>query len=126
MAQLPEPESIFVVAKTWAGKHRKPDIGEARGIAVAVLEAEGHQTTDDQCRQVLVKENRRRDYLSEDVQRIKYLRIHNDRKVHEIFDLPVAEESPDLLVFAQHVITRRAVRPHRALAAEPLHKHIHR
>src|ERR1700729_340425 len=42
IAQLAKSEAVFVVVEARPGEHPEPDITEARGIAVAVLQAEIH------------------------------------------------------------------------------------
>ena len=54
-----------------------------------MLKAECHPTADDQCRQVLIVENRRRGNLRNNVERVEHLRIHNENLVQEIFNLHV-------------------------------------
>ena len=52
IAKPPESKSVLVVAEMRSGYHAKPYIGEARTVAIAMLEAEIHHPTDDQGKQV--------------------------------------------------------------------------
>jgi hypothetical protein len=49
---------------------------------------------------MLVKENRRRDYLCEDIERVEDVRIDNQRLVYEFFNLSAPEQRPDSLIFS--------------------------
>ena len=47
VAKLAESKAILVIAETGTCKHRQPDVGKTRGVAVAVFEAESHQAAND-------------------------------------------------------------------------------
>ena len=48
MAEPAESESGLIVAEARPGEHAKPNVGEARTVTVAALEAEIDCPTDDQ------------------------------------------------------------------------------
>src|ERR1700676_5002467 len=48
VAKLAEPKAVLVIVETGTCEHGQPDVGKTRGVAVAVLEAESHQTANDE------------------------------------------------------------------------------
>ena len=55
IAEPTESKSGLVVAEMWSGYHAKPYIGEARTVAVAMLEAEINRPADDQGKKVRIR-----------------------------------------------------------------------
>src|SRR6202022_4568172 len=55
IAKPAESKSGLVVVEMWAGNHAKPYIGEARTVAVAMLEAEVDRPADNQGKKVRVR-----------------------------------------------------------------------
>jgi hypothetical protein len=54
IAKPAESKSGLVVVEVWAGYHAKPYIGEARTVAVAMLEAEINRPADRQGKKVRI------------------------------------------------------------------------
>src|ERR1700726_3547041 len=55
IAKPTESKSGLVVVEMWAGYHAKPHIGEARTVAVAMLEAEVNSPADNQGKKVRIR-----------------------------------------------------------------------
>src|ERR1700693_6423029 len=55
IAKPAESKSGLVVVEMWAGDHSKPYIGEARTVAVAMLEAEVNRPADNQRKKVRIR-----------------------------------------------------------------------
>jgi len=69
MAEPAESKSGMVVAEARSGDHAKPNVGEARAVTVAALEAEIDRPTDDQGKQVRIRLQARRSELGQNIQR---------------------------------------------------------
>src|SRR5260370_19377098 len=68
IAEATESKSDLVVAEVWAGYHAKVYIGEARTVAVAMLEAEVNRSADSQGTKVRVRKHGRRYDLGQNIQ----------------------------------------------------------
>ena len=55
VAEATESKSGLVVVEMWTGDHAKPYIGEARTVAVAMLEAEVNRPADNQGKKVRIR-----------------------------------------------------------------------
>jgi hypothetical protein len=69
VAEPAESKSGMVVAEARSGDHAKPNVGEARAVTVAALEAEIDRPTDDQGKQVRIRLQARRSELGQNIQR---------------------------------------------------------
>src|SRR6202795_71963 len=69
MAEPAESKSGMVVAEARSGDHAKPNVGEARAVTVAALEAEIDRPTGDQGKQVRIRLQARRSELGQNIQR---------------------------------------------------------
>src|ERR1700687_2962019 len=69
MAEPAEAVSRLIVAEARSGDHAKPNVGEARAVTVATLEAEIDRPTDDQGKQVRIRLQARRSELGQNIQR---------------------------------------------------------
>ena len=111
VAELAEAKCGLVVAETRAGNHGKHDIGEARTIAVAVLEAEIDRSAGDQGNQVRIREQGRRHEPGQNIESREGCRVAHQGQIDEFLDRAAAELRPDPLVFAPHFLFRRMRRP---------------
>src|SRR5262249_3955707 len=75
IAKETEAKSGLVIAEVRSGHLTKPSIGNTRTIAVAPLKAEIDRPADGQGKKVRIRKQRRRQYLSEDIQRREGRRI---------------------------------------------------
>jgi hypothetical protein len=69
VAEPAESKSGIVVAEARSGDHAKSNVGEARAVTVAALEAEIDRPTDDQGKQVRIRLQARRSELGQNIQR---------------------------------------------------------
>ena len=90
-AELAEPEPLRVVAEA-APEHRgQADIGQARGVAVSVREAEPGDAPDQQVMQVRVRDQGGREGRQEDIHRRPAVGVADRRQIDEGFDGAVSE-----------------------------------
>ncbi len=94
IAKLAESESVLVVVEAWTGKHAKPDIAEARGVAISMLQAEAHHAANHQRRKVLIEEHGWVDDFSEHVEHVQDIKIIEERQVDKVLDLAIAHQRP--------------------------------
>ena len=109
--ELAEAEPLRVVAEA-APEHRgQADIGQARGVAVSVRDAEPGDTPDQQIVQVRVRDQGGRDGRLEDIHRRQPVGVADRRQIDEGFDGTVSERSPERRVLVGHLGLRRVWRP---------------
>src|SRR5712675_2360253 len=111
MAELAEAVCRMVVAEARSGDHTKPNVGEARAVTVATLEAEIDRPTDDQGEQVRIRMQAGRPDLGQNVHRREGCRVTHQRQLDQILDHAAPELRPDPLVFAPRFLFRRMWRP---------------
>src|SRR5882757_3579115 len=99
VAKPAELESSPVIAKVRSENHAKPDISEARSIAVAVLEAEIDHPANHEREQVLVGKQCRGHDLGQNIESRAALRIVHQRQVDEFLDGTVPDLSPYPFIF---------------------------
>src|SRR5262249_7019976 len=104
ITEPPEAKPVLVVAEARPGYDGKPYIGEARPVAVAILEAKVHQAACNERRQVLVAEQCGRRNLGQDVKSVEDISVGHQGQVNEFLDLPASYLGPDSVVFAHHFI----------------------
>ena len=110
-AELAEPEPLRVVAEA-APEHRgQADIGQARGVAVSVREAEPGDAPDQQVVQVRVGDQGGREGRQEDIHRRPAVGVADRRQIDERFDGAVSERLPERRVLLRHLGFRRVWRP---------------
>src|SRR5262252_6516787 len=108
IAELAEAKCDLVITEMRSGDTAtQPYIGAARSVAVAMLEAEIHDPTEDQGYKVHIrKQGRCRDF-GQHVKQSEGCRIAHHRKIDEVLDRTAPKLCPDLRVFASHVLCCR-------------------
>src|SRR6202042_1198504 len=91
VAQLAEPESGVIVSEMRSGEHAQRYIGEAGGVAVAVLETEADHPANHKSMKVFVGEHRRHHDLVENIENIEQIRIDDQGQLDQLLDLPGAQ-----------------------------------
>src|SRR5215510_6432856 len=87
IAKLAEAIRDLVLTETWSSDYAtQPDIGAARRVAVAALQAEIDDPTDDQTHKVRIREQRRRHEFGQNVEHRKGCRIAHHGKIDERLD----------------------------------------
>src|SRR6266849_3482120 len=100
-----------VVAEKRTGNHCKPQIGNARGVAVAVLEAEIHHPANDKGRKIVVAVVCRYYDFVQDVHGVEDIRVGHQRQVKEFVDFSASELRPDPIVLPHYFLARWVHRP---------------
>src|SRR5712672_587959 len=100
-----------VVSEKRTGNHGKPQIGNARAVAVAVLEAEIHHPANDKGRKIVVAVVCRYDNFVQDIHGVKNIRVGHQRQVKEFFDFSASELRPDSIVLPHYFLASRVHRP---------------
>src|SRR5229473_8496797 len=80
-----------VVAEKRTRNHGEPQIGNARAVAVAVLEAEIHHPANDTGRKIVVAVVRRHDDFVQDVHGVEDIRVGHQRQVKEFLGFSASE-----------------------------------
>src|SRR6266702_8292863 len=112
MAELTKSQyCAAVVAEKRTGNHGKPQIGNARGVAVAVLEAEIHHPANDKGRKIVVAVVCRYEDFVQDVDGVEDIRVGHQRQVKEFVDISASELRPDPIVLPHYFLAGRAHRP---------------
>src|ERR1700733_7140552 len=111
MAEPAESKSGTVVAEARSGDHAKPNVGEARAVTVAALEAEIDRPTDDQGKQVRLRLQARRSELGQNINGREGCRVTHQRQLTQSFDRAASELRPYPVVFASRFLYRRMRRP---------------
>src|SRR6266851_1439499 len=111
MAELAEAVCRLIVAKARSGDHAKPNVGKARAVTVATLEAEIDRPTDDQGKQLRIRMQARRPELGQNIQRREGYRVAHQRQLYQVLDRAAPELRPDPLVFASRFLVCRMRRP---------------
>src|SRR4029077_4879159 len=111
MAEPAESKSGLVVAEARSRDHAKPNIGEARAVTIASLEAKIDRPTDDQGKQVRIRMQGRRSEFGQNIQRREGCRVPHQRQLDQILDRAVPELRPDPLIFPYRFRFRRMRRP---------------
>src|SRR5262249_3755776 len=99
-ADLTESKCRLVVPEARSGNPAERDIGEARRVAVAALEAEIDRSADGQNVQIPIAKKSRRYDLGQNVDGRERVRVGHQRQIQDILDRASAELRPHLLVFA--------------------------
>src|SRR6266478_7813812 len=113
-----------VVAEKRTGNHGKTQIGNARAIAVAVLEAEIHHPANDKGRKIVVAVVCRYDNFVQDVHGVENNRVGHQRQVKEFLDFSASELSPDPIVLPHYFLASRVHRPIGAAVPEVFESHL--
>src|ERR1700746_1237322 len=95
MAEPAESESGLIVAEARSGDHAKSNVGEARAVTVAALEAEIDSPTDDQGEQICICMQARRSELGQNIQRREGCWVAHQRQFDQILDRAAPELRPD-------------------------------
>src|ERR1700738_4413837 len=111
MAEPAEAICRLIVAEARSGDHAKPNVGEARAVTVATLEAEIDRPTNDQGKQLRIRMQARRPDLGQNVHRPEGCRVAHQRQLDQILDHAAPELGPDPLVFASRFLVFRMRRP---------------
>src|SRR5882724_1373028 len=90
IAEPTKSKAVLVVAETRSGDDAKPDIGEARPVAVAMLEAEVGHAANDEGSQVLIGKQCRRHHLGQNIESGEGVRIVHQGQVNELLDRPAS------------------------------------
>src|ERR1700688_880588 len=117
IAELTELKAGLIVAEARSGDDAKPYVGEARPVAVAVLEAEINHPANDERNQVLIGKQCRRHHLGQNIESGEGVRIAHQGHINKLLDRPASNLRPDSVVFALHLIACRTWRP---MCAAPL------
>src|SRR5882762_980054 len=102
-----------VVAEKRTRNHGQPQIGNARAVAVAVLEAEIHHPANDKGRKIVVAVVCRYDNFVQDVHGVENIRVGHQRQVKEFFDFRAetrSDRTPSLLPRESGASTNRCRR----------------
>src|SRR6478752_5354535 len=91
MAEPAESESGLIVAEARPGEHAKPNVGEARTVTVAALEAEIDRATDDQGKQVRIRMQARWSELGQNINSREGYRVAHQRQLDQILDCAAPE-----------------------------------
>ena len=102
-----ESSSSLVVAEARSGDDRKPYVGKARPVAIAVLKTKVDHPADDNRKQILIGKQGRWHEFAQDVQSVEEVRVGYQRQVNELLDLPVSKLGPDSIVLAPRFIAGR-------------------
>src|SRR5229473_4776253 len=100
-----------VVAEKRTRNHGEPQIGNARAVAVAVLEAEIHHPANDKGRKIVVAVVRRHDDFVQDVHGVEDIRVGHQRQVKEFLGFSASELRPDPIVLPHYFLASRVHRP---------------
>jgi hypothetical protein len=76
----------MAVRRARYGRSASSQIGNARGVAVAVLEVEIHHPANDKRRKIVVAVVCGHDHFVENVHEVEDLRVGHQRQVKEFFD----------------------------------------
>ena len=91
IAEPAETKSGLIVAVPQSGDHAKHNIGDARAIAVALLETEIDRPADGQGEEVRIRMQCRRQDLGENVQSRERTGVGHQRQVNEFLDRAASE-----------------------------------
>ena len=109
--QRAEAESRAIVAEMRSEHQGEMHVGKARGVAVAMLQAEIRHAAHDEPDEMRIGGHRRSDHLGEHVHRRVPVGIAHQRQVDERLDRTVPELLPDPRVFLSQGLDRRVRRP---------------
>ena len=123
-AELAEAERGLVVAELRPQHGAEHDIGIARRVAVAMLQAEIRHAADDEAVQILVGEQGRRHDRGEDVHGRAPDRVGHPRQVEQRLDRAVPDLLPHPLVLLPDLLLRRVRRPRDADAPQVVEGHL--
>ena len=110
-AEPAEAEPRLVVAELQSQDRAEPDIGKARAVAVAMLQAQVRHAADDEAEQVLVSEQGGAYDRREHVHGGAPGRITHGGKIDEVLDRAVPELAPNVGKFRGYLFLRRMGRP---------------
>src|SRR3984893_13315486 len=91
IAKPTESKSGLVVVEMWAGYHAKPYIGEARTVAVAILDAEVNRPADSQGKKVRIRKQCRWQDLGQHIQGRERRRVAHQRQLNELLNRTAPE-----------------------------------
>src|SRR5258707_3601799 len=91
IAKPTESKSGLVVVEMWAGYRAKAYIGEARTVAVAMLEAEVNRPADSQGKKVRIRILCRRREFGQNIQSGEGCRVAHQRQLDECLDRAVTD-----------------------------------
>src|SRR5216683_2041842 len=111
IAELTELKSGLIVAEARSGDDAEPYIGEARPVAVAILEAQIDHPANDERNQVLIGKQCRRHHLGQNIESGERVRIVHQGQVNKLLDRPASKLRPDSVVFASYFIAGGMRRP---------------
>ena len=86
IAEPPESKSSLVVAEVRSGYHARTYIGDARTVAVAMLEAEIDRPTDGQGKKIRIRKQCRRTDLGQNIQSREGCRVAHQGQLNELLD----------------------------------------
>ena len=92
--ELSEAKPGPVIAKIRPEDHTKPDVGEARSVAITVLEAEIRHPADHKTEQILVGKQRGRHDRGEDVHCRSPFGVSHRRQINELLDRASPNQAP--------------------------------
>src|SRR5712675_1191671 len=126
IAELTESQyCAAVVAEKRTRNHGEPQIGNARAVAVAVLEAEIHHPANDKGRKIVVAVVCRYDNFVQDVHGVENIRVGHQRQVKEFFDFSASELRPDPIVLPHYFLASRVHRPIGAAVPQVFESDLH-
>src|SRR4030095_6246614 len=94
-AELTEAKGCAVFPEKRTEEHAKPDVGEARSIAVAMLQAEVPHPADDEAKQILVRKQSGGHYRGEGVHGRAPLGVGHRRQSDEVLDRATPDLAPE-------------------------------
>src|SRR5712672_2785400 len=92
LQSVPFDEVMAELAEAVSGDHTKPNVGKARAVTVATLEAEIDRPKDDQGKQLRIRMQARRPDLGQNVHRREGCRVTHQRQLDQI----LAHAAPEL------------------------------
>ncbi len=123
-AELPEAKRRLVVPEIGAQDHAHELVSQARGVAVAMLEAPIHHAPDDETVQVRVGEHDRRRAGDQHLERGALVGIGQQRQVDELLDRARPQLSPHAIVLLADQLVRRPRGPVDTDALQVLEAHL--
>src|SRR4029077_18717214 len=124
-AELSETEPGPVIPKARPEEISEPDVGEARSVGVAVLQAEVRDSADDEEEQILVGQVGWRQGRGQDVHGRAPLGVRHQGQMDEILDRATPDLAREALVFSLDLLLRRVRRPLDADVPEILETGLH-
>src|SRR6185295_1805004 len=123
--ELPEAEPGPEILEARPEEVGEPGVGEARSVAVAVLQAEVRQSAGHKEEEILVGQRGWRQGRGKDVHGRARLGVRHQRQMNEILNRATPDLAPEALVFSLDLLLRRVRGPSDADAPEIVETGLH-